>query len=120
MLKNRSFQYLQARKRVKSCCTLRDGLGRVVKKTQQLAPFTGTTASPAGAVKSLSYGYAVSATGSGAGVGQLASLTYPNGTKVSYLVSALATTPLAPRLDLWWFERAQFLDRAIFQGSSAS
>ena len=61
MLKNRSFQRLQARKRVKSCCTLRDGLGRVVKKTQQLAPFVATTASPAGAVKSVSYGYTTAA-----------------------------------------------------------
>jgi RHS repeat-associated protein len=67
---------------------LRDGMGRVVKKTQQLAPFTGTTASPAGAVKSVSYGYATSSTGSGPGVGQMSSLTYPNGTIVSYVYSA--------------------------------
>jgi uncharacterized protein RhaS with RHS repeats len=67
---------------------LRDGLGRVVKKTQQLAPFVATTASPAGAVKSVSYGYATSSTGSGPGVGQMSSLTYPNGTLVSYIYSA--------------------------------
>jgi len=28
---------------------------------------------------------------------------------VNESVSALATTPIEPRLDLWWFERAQFL-----------
>jgi RHS repeat-associated protein len=67
---------------------LRDGFGRIVKKTQQLAPFTGTTANPAGAVKSVQYSYAASSTGSGPGVGQMASLTYPNGTLVSYVYSA--------------------------------
>ena len=88
MLKNRSFQHPQARRLVRSCATLRDGFGRVVKKTQQLAPFTGTTASPAGAVKSVQYSYATSSTGQGPGTGQQDSLTYPNGTKVSYLYSA--------------------------------
>jgi RHS repeat-associated protein len=67
---------------------LRDGFGRVVKKTQQLAPFTGTTANPAGPIKSVQYSYATSSTGSGPGVGQMASLTYPNGTLVSHVYSA--------------------------------
>jgi RHS repeat-associated protein len=67
---------------------LRDGFGRIVKKTQQLAPFTGTTANPAGPIKSVQYSYATSSTGSGPGVGQMASLTYPNGTLVSYVYSA--------------------------------
>ena len=60
---------------------LRDGFGRVVKKTQQLAPFT------TGSAKSISYSYATSPTGQGSGAGQMASITYPNGTKVSYLYS---------------------------------
>jgi RHS repeat-associated protein len=61
---------------------LRDGFGRVIKKTQQLAPFTSGTA------KSVSYSYVGSATNSGAGKGQLASITYPNNTVVSYVYSA--------------------------------
>ena len=67
---------------------LRDGFGRVVKKTQQLAPFTGTTANPAGPIKSVQYSYATSSAGQGPGTGQQDSLTYPNGTKVSYVYSA--------------------------------
>ena len=58
---------------------LRDGFGRVVKKTQQLAPFA------AGTAKSISYSYASGPTGTGNG--QLNSITYPNGTKVSYVFS---------------------------------
>ncbi len=74
----------------------RDGFGRVIKKTQQLAPFATGTA------KSISYSYASAATGQGNGAGQMDSITYPNGTKVSYLYSAAGqisqinwgTTPL--------------------------
>jgi RHS repeat-associated protein len=58
---------------------LRDGFGRVIRKTQQLAPFT------AGTAKNIQYTYASGPTGNG--TGQLASITYPNGTKVSYVFS---------------------------------
>jgi RHS repeat-associated protein len=58
---------------------LRDGFGRVVRKTQQLAPFA------AGTAKNIQYSYASGPTGNGNG--QLNSITYPNGTKVSYLFS---------------------------------
>jgi RHS repeat-associated protein len=76
----------RARVRVTKCATdlttyQRDGFGRVVRKTQNLAPFTATAA------KSISYTYAVSSTGAGSGAGQLASITYPNATKLSYLFS---------------------------------
>ena len=60
---------------------LRDGFGRVLRKTQQLAPFTS------GSAKSISYSYAASPTGQDAGTGQMDSITYPNGTKVSYVYS---------------------------------
>jgi RHS repeat-associated protein len=60
---------------------LRDGFGRVIKKTQQLAPFTSGTA------KSVAYSYAASTTGQGAGVGQINSITYPSNTKITYLYS---------------------------------
>jgi RHS repeat-associated protein len=61
---------------------LRDGFGRIIKKTQLLAPFT------AGTAKTVQYSYAASATGQGNGAGQMDSITYPNGTKVSYVYSA--------------------------------
>jgi RHS repeat-associated protein len=60
---------------------LRDGFGRITKKTQLLAPFT------AGTAKTVQYSYASSATGQGSGNGQMDSITYPNGTKVSYQYS---------------------------------
>jgi RHS repeat-associated protein len=61
---------------------LRDGFGRITKKTQQLAPFTSGTA------KTVQYSYASSPTGQGAGNGLVSSITYPNGSKLSYVYSA--------------------------------
>jgi RHS repeat-associated protein len=61
---------------------LRDGFGRITKKTQILAPFT------AGTAKTVQYSYATSATGQGQGAGQLSAITYPNGSKISYTYSA--------------------------------
>jgi RHS repeat-associated protein len=61
---------------------LRDGFGRILKKTQQLAPFS------AGTAKTVQYSYATSPTGQGAGNGLISSITYPNGSKLSYVYSA--------------------------------
>jgi RHS repeat-associated protein len=61
---------------------LRDGFGRILKKTQQLAPFS------AGTAKTVQYSYATSSTGQGAGNGLVSSITYPNGSKLSYVYSA--------------------------------
>jgi RHS repeat-associated protein len=61
---------------------LRDGFGRILKKTQQLAPFS------AGTAKTVQYSYATSPTGQGAGNGLVSSITYPNGSKLSYVYSA--------------------------------
>jgi hypothetical protein len=47
MLKDRSFLHPQARRRARGCSTLRDGFGRGLKKTQQLAPFTAGAATTA-------------------------------------------------------------------------
>jgi RHS repeat-associated protein len=59
----------------------RDGFGRVVSKSQFLAPFTSGTG------KSVQYRYAASTTGQGNGAGQLDRITYPNGGQLSYLYS---------------------------------
>ncbi len=61
----------------------RDGFGRVIKKTQQLTPFTGTGAAPS---RSVQYAY-VTATAavSVPGAGQLARLTNPNNNQLNYL-----------------------------------
>jgi RHS repeat-associated protein len=64
----------------------RDGLGRVIRKTQQLTPFTAIGGVSAAPSRSVQYAY-VTATAalSVPGAGQLARLTYPNNNQLNYL-----------------------------------
>ncbi len=63
----------------------RDGFGRVIKKTQQLTPFTAIGGVSAAPKRSVQYAY-VTATAavSVPGAGQLARLTYPNNNQLNY------------------------------------